>query len=86
MSKKREALIEKLKSMKVTVCGTTEDFGISAGGIWVGMEDGALLDYPMSYSVKAIDAFYESDINKTIEEAGYFLEQYDGGTAMIWEA
>ena len=84
MAIKREALMSKLKEMGVSVNGTTEDFGTTEGGIWVGMEDGLLAQYPMSYSTKAIDEFEESKVNKVIRDAGYFLEMYDGGTAMIW--
>ena len=82
----RDKLIQALKNMGVTVHGTTEDFDGSKGGIWVSMECGLLAHYPMRYSAEAIDAFYESKVNKTIESAGYFLEQYDGGTAMIYES
>lgn len=81
----RQKLMTKLEKMGVRVIGTTEDFGTSAGGIWVGMESGLLANYPMGYSVAAIDAFYASEVNQVIEGAGFFLEQYDGGTAMIWK-
>ena len=82
--KKRSKLMEDLIWMGVEVCGTTEEFGTSAGGIWVSLESGLLASYPMSYSPAAIDAFYKSDVNNLIEKSGYFLEAYDGGTAMIW--
>jgi hypothetical protein len=82
---KRSDLISELKKAGVYVCGTTEDFGNGPGGIWVSMEEGLLANYPMSYSTAAIDDFHKSEVNGLLESNGWFLEQYDGGTAMIWQ-
>lgn len=82
----RSELMKKLEKMGVEVCGTSEEFGLIEGGVWVSLESGALAKFCLSYSVEGTEAFYNSEINKTIEVAGYFLENYDGGTAMIWKS
>ena len=73
----------KLEKMGVKVCGTADQFygrEESGNNLWVSLEEGAMLDYESTLS----DAFMGSKINKAIEGAGFYLEDYDSGTAMIW--
>jgi len=80
---KVSALKTKLEKMGVKVCGTADEFydrEETNDNLWVSLETGALAEYDIHG-----DRFHESEINKTIQEAGFFLEPYDGGTAMIWE-
>ena len=76
----REVLMKKLSSIEVKVCGTSEDFGSSSGGVWVSLEEGLLSNHN-TFS----DEFHNSKVNKIIEDAGYFLEQQDSGTAFLWK-
>lgn len=72
-----------LEKMGVKVCGSADQFYGREGdhnNLWVSLEQGALADYENTLS----DAFLHSKINKAIEKAGFFIEDYDSGTAMIW--
>lgn len=68
--------MERIAAMGVKVVGKTEDFDGTKGGIWVSLEEGALA---------SVDPGDESTIDKILALHGWFLEQYDGGTGMIWK-
>lgn len=69
-----------LVKLGVSVCGTTKDFDGSEGGLWVTLEEGSLEQFSSTFS----DEYVNSPINKYIENMGYYIEEYDPGTAMIW--
>jgi hypothetical protein len=71
----RDTLMDELRGKSVRVVGTTEDFDGSKNGIWVSLEEGLLSEYQPGY---------DSDIDKYLTNAGWFLEIYDGGTGMIY--
>lgn len=73
--------MRKLEKLGVKVCGTSEDFGTSKGGIWVSLEEGLLSEFMHGCHG---DDYYNSKICKVIEENSAYLESYDYGTAMIW--
>ena len=78
---KRATLIRKIKRKfpALSLVAVGEDYGWSKGSILVGAEDGThLLDY---YSSPQIDA----KLNKVIEDANWFLEWNDPGTALLFD-
>ncbi len=83
---KRSPLINKLKREypELGLVMEGEDNGWSEGSILVGAEDNSLLDYwgtldgPFGRS--------DSKLNKTIEDAGWWLEWNDPGTCLLFEA
>lgn len=77
----RESLVKKLERLNVKVHGMSEDFNGDLGGIWVSLEYGKLSEYNT-----LSEKFYNSEINNVIKKSGYFLENYDGGTALIFKA
>lgn len=78
--KTRNELKAGLINLAVNVVGTTEEFDGGRGGLWVTLEEGALADYDGTHN----DEYVQSNINKYIEDNGYYIEEYDPGTAMIW--
>ena len=72
----REALMEHLKKINVSVVGTSEEFAPHyKGGIWVCMESGSLSNYRPGY---------ENAIDDMLTKRGWLLENVDAGTAIIW--
>ena len=74
---KLTTLMKRLSKMGVEVCGTTAEFyGDDSKGVWVSLETGLLsgLEY------------YGSKLETFLDDAGYFLENHDAGTGMIWQA
>jgi hypothetical protein len=83
MATGRKAMMTFLEKKGCKVCGTTEEFSGSKGGIWLGgEEDDGLFSY-YSESSK-----YVIGVLKTLQEAaekrGWYFEWNDPGTIMCW--
>ena len=79
----RDKMIIALREKGVDVCGTTKEFGIGDGGIWIsGESHPSLFDY---YSEGWMDTFgVQPKLNDFVEENGWYFEWYDAGTMMVW--
>jgi hypothetical protein len=79
----RDRMILALREKGVDVRGTTKDFGLSDGGIWIsGESTPSLFDY---YSERWMDTFgVQPKLNDFVEENGWYFEWYDAGTMMVW--
>jgi len=79
----RDRMIIALREKGVHVVGTTEEFGITDGGIWVsGESHPSLFNY---YSERWMDTFgVQPILNDYVEENGWYFEWYDAGTMMVW--
>jgi hypothetical protein len=79
----RNEMITALRAKGVDVPGTTEEFGIGEGGIWVsGESTPSLFNY---YSEAWMDTFgVQPKLNDFVEENGWYFEWYDAGTMMVW--
>ena len=79
----RDEMMDLLKTLGVNVRGTSEDFDRSTGGIWIAAEGKQeLFNY---YSEAWMNTFgVKPELNKTIEDNGWFFEWYDAGTMMVW--
>ena len=86
MAMKRAKFIAELKKKKVHVCGTTEDFDGSKGGVWCSAEHGDKFNY---YANDPQEKFYVMGVDKELEqfanENGWYFEWHDAGTIMAWE-
>jgi hypothetical protein len=80
---KRDKMIIALREKGVHVVGTTEEFGITDGGIWIsGESHPSLFNY---YSETWMDTFgVQPKLNDYVEENGWYFEWYDAGTMMVW--
>ena len=78
-------MIIALREKGVHVVGTTEEFGITDGGIWIsGESHPSLFNY---YSETWMDTFgVQPKLNDYVEENGWYFEWYDPGTMMVWES
>jgi hypothetical protein len=81
----RNEMISALRKKGVDVPGTTEEFGISKGGIWVsGESTPSLFNY---YSEGWMDTFgVQPKLNDFVEKNGWYFEWYDAGTMMVWSS
>lgn len=82
MASRSEKLGEVLRGLGVHVCGSADQFygwEETHTNLWVLTGEGAIAEYEI-----ATDHWVESKINQTIEKAGFYLAEYDAGTAMIW--
>ena len=79
----QEDVITALELVRVRVVGTTEEFGIGKGGIWISAEDTpGLFNY---YSEKWVDTFgVKPELDRFIEACGWYFEWYDAGTMMAY--
>ena len=79
----RNEMITALRDKGVDVCGTTKDFGIGEGGIWVsGESTPSLFNY---YSEAWMDTFgVQPKLNDFVEDNDWYFEWYDAGTMMVW--
>jgi len=68
--------------------GTTEEFGTSAGGIWVknnpDMPDGIpMFDSYANNSLYPLGV--HKDVNQILTDHGWHAEWHDAGTVMFWQ-
>ena len=83
MSTNREQLIELLKQQEVQVLGPSENFDGSKGGIWISGEG---CDHRINYWSENSEYVFgiHPDLNKIVEDQGWFFEWQDAGTLMCW--
>jgi hypothetical protein len=75
----RKRMMEALTAKGVHVAGTTREFGIGGDGIWISGESTTdLFDYWSS----GVDP----ELEKFVNDNGWYFEWYDPGTMMVWEA
>jgi hypothetical protein len=75
----RKALVDK----GVTVVGTTEEFDLGEGGLWISAEH--VDEFFNYYSEELGDTFgVDPELYEFAEENGWYFEWYDPGTIMLW--
>jgi hypothetical protein len=79
----RKRMMEALTVKGVHVVGTTKEFGTGGEGIWISAEStNDLFDY---WHSGWRDTFgVEPELNKFVEENGWYFEWYDAGTMMAY--
>lgn len=86
MAMKRNKFMAELKKKKVHVCGTTEEFDGSKGGVWCSAEH---TDHFDRYIIDNEEKHYVMGVKKDLEQFandnGWFFEWHDCGTIMAWE-
>jgi hypothetical protein len=81
---KRNAFKKALEKKGVHVCGDTEDFDGSKGGIWCSAEHSGHFDYYAESP--SYDLGVQKDIRDYAQKHGWYFEWNDCGTIMAWEA
>ena len=79
----QEQMMEALRAKGVDVIGTTGQFGIGEGGIWVSGESTTnLFNY---WSEAWYNTFgVQPKLNQFVEDNGWYFEWYDAGTMMVY--
>tara|TARA_B110000908_G_C9991317_1_gene329891 strand:+ start:48 stop:323 length:276 start_codon:yes stop_codon:yes gene_type:complete len=82
----REKLIIKLKKKGLVVRGTSEEFDGTEGGIWISAEE-EMNQWHFDYYAESnrFQLGVSEEINKLLEDKGWFAEWYDPGTIFIYE-
>lgn len=84
--------LKKLKDALVQLLGptvhirTSEEFGAGVGGLWMSNERpydalGGLTIYDTDFNFEV-----HPKVGAILEKHGFFMEPYDAGTMMVWEA
>lgn len=79
----RKAMMTFLEKKGCKVCGTTEEFSGSKGGIWLSGEEGdGLFSYYSENSKFSIGVL--TTLQEAVEKKGWWFEWNDPGTIMCW--
>lgn len=82
-----KSMMAALEKAGAQVCGTTDEFfggGYDNKGIWVAADHTPeLFDYDSS---EWLDTFgVHPQLDKLVEDNGWYFEWYDPGTMMVWK-